>query len=193
MAGEAGVLYTLPRPVKRGPVIESEVVAMVILVFTEVMLFGAFLSAYTIISTGSTQGAWPPPTDPALPAASTGVATVALLLSGAAVFIAGRVQAPARWLAGGAALAAGFVGWQVVEFVELVREGLTLVSSAHGGFFYTIVGAHALHAIVAIGVLLWSIGRLQEGRLSAPLFQAVRIFWFFVVLLWPVLYAVVYL
>lgn len=193
MPGDVQVLYAVPRPVKQGPVVESEVVAMVILIFTEVMLFGAFLSAYTIISTGSTQGAWPPATDPVLPAASTGVATIALMLSGVAMLVAGRSASPVRWLTAAAGLAAGFVAWQVVEFVQLVREGLTLVSSAHGGFFYTIVGAHALHAVVAIGVLLWAIGRRSRGELSAPLFQAVRMFWYFVVLLWPVLYAVVYL
>lgn len=193
MPGDVLVLPTVPRPVKQGPVVESEVVAMVILIFTEVMLFGGFLSAYTIISTGSTLGAWPPPTDPALPAVSTGVATAALMLSGVAMLVAGRSASPVAALLASAGLAAGFVGWQVIEFVQLIRQGLTLVSSAHGGFFYTIVGAHALHAIVAIGVLLWAIGRQRRGELSAPLFLAVRMFWYFVVLLWPVLYAVVYL
>jgi cytochrome c oxidase subunit 3 len=174
--------------------VESEVVAMVIFVFTEVMLFGAFLSAYTIISSSTSNGVWPPPTDPALPVAATGVATVALTLSGLAVFIAGRAQANALgWLRIAAGLATSFVVWQLVEFSRLVREGLTLQSSAHGGFFYTIVGLHALHAVVAILVLLWSIGRLRTQRMSPALFRAVRIFWYFVVGLWPVLYARVYL
>lgn len=193
MAGDVQLLYPAPTPRRRPAVVESEVVAMVIFVFTEVMLFGAFLSAYTIISSGAPGNVWPPPTDPALPTAATGIATIGLLLSAVAVFLAGRSPGHAlTWLRGAAGLAIAFLTWQVVEGVRLVNEGLTLTSSAHGGFFYTIVGAHALHAVVAVLVLLWSIGRLRAGRMSEALFRAVRIFWYFVAGLWPVLYLVVY-
>lgn len=81
-------------------------------------------------------------------------------------------------------------GW---EWAHLVREGLTLSSSTHGGFFYVIVGTHALHAAAGIAVLLWLRGRLRAGALTADAFAAGRLFWSFVVVLWPVLYWRVYL
>jgi cytochrome c oxidase subunit 3 len=194
MTAEVSQLPLTSRPRRGPPVVESEVLAMVIFVFTEVMLFAAFISAYTIISSGAEPGQWPPPTDPVVPAGPTAVASALLLLSGVAVFVAGRSADKARtWLGVAAALASGFVAYQVYEGFSLVREGLTLVSSAHGGFFYTIVGGHAIHAVVALGILLWANVRLGAGNLSAPLFRAIRIFWYFVVLLWPVLYTVVYL
>lgn len=194
MTADVSHLPLSARPRRGPPVVESEVLAIVIIVFTEVMFFAAFISAYTIVSSGAPAGLWPPPTDPVVPAGPTGIASILLALSGIAVFIAGRARGREQtWLGIAAALATGFVGWQVVEGVRLIGEGLTLVSSAHGAFFYTIVGAHALHAVAALGILLWSIKRLRAQQLSAPLFRAVRIFWYFVVCLWPFLYTVVYL
>jgi heme/copper-type cytochrome/quinol oxidase subunit 3 len=90
-------------------------------------------------------------------------------------------------------LGAFFVIFQGVEWVALIREGLTLTSSHHGSFFYLIVGLHALHAVGAITVLAWVWLRLQRGRLTASRFYAAQIFWYFVVGLWPILYLRVYL
>lgn len=192
MAGELAVLQ--PRPTRRPPVVENEVAGMLIFVFTEVMLFAAFISAYTILSSGAPSGMWPPPSDPVVPVGPTAVASLALLLSGGAVFVAGRRPGQAvSWLRVAVGFASAFVAWQVVEAVHLIGQGLTLVSSAHGGFFYTIVGTHALHAVVALGILLWTIGRIGQDRMSPALFRAVRMFWYFVVLLWPFLFVVVYL
>ena len=79
------------------------------------------------------------------------------------------------------------------EWVALLGEGLTIQSSTYGGFFYLIVGAHGVHAIAAILALGWAWYRLDKGRLTASQFGTVSVFWYFVVLLWPVLYLNVYL
>lgn len=184
------------RPRASAQAIESEVLAMLIFVISEVMFFGGFVSAFSILRARAAEGYWPPPEAPLLPAVSTAVVTVALLLSGAAVFLAGRAptrDAAQRYLQAAGVLAAVFVVYQVYEFAVLVREGLDMVTTAFGGFFFTIVGAHALHCVVAILVLGWAAGRSRAGRLSPAMFRAVRIFWYFVVGLWPFLYARVYL
>jgi len=186
----------LPKPVKGPPLVTSEVFGMLIWVFAEVMLFAGFISGYNLVGARAPAGWWPPPGDPALPVASTAAASLALLASGVAVWWAGR---PASRAAAGRALgiavvlALVFVGYQVAEFARLLAIGFTLVSSAHGGFFYTIIGAHALHAVSAVVALGWGWRKLSNGTLSEPLFAALRIYWFFVVLLWPVLFTVVYL
>jgi heme/copper-type cytochrome/quinol oxidase subunit 3 len=184
--------------VKGPPIIESELLAMIIFVFAEVMFFAGFLSAYALVGARAPEGWWPPPGDPALPVVTTAAASAALAFSGAAVFVAGRA---ARTSAGAAmrplrvalALGVAFVGYQLYEFVRLVGVGFTLQSSAHGGFFYTIVGGHALHAVGAVGVLGWALRELAAGRLRPPAFTAIRLFWYFVVLLWPAIYVMVYL
>ena len=95
--------------------------------------------------------------------------------------------------AGKSTLLKAVVGLQGVEWVGLIAQGLTMTSSTHGGFFYLIVGSHALHAVIAIGVVAWATLRLFKGALTLGELQATSVFWFFVVLLWPFLYWKVYL
>ena len=115
-----------------------------------------------------------------------------------ALFLAGRAYRKERRsarapLALAIALGACFVGFQGAEWVALIREGLTLTSSVHGGFFYLIVGTHALHAVAALGLLIYAFLRLRRRLLNHSTFAAARVFWYFVVGVWPVLYVVVYL
>ena len=95
----------------------------------------------------------------------------------------------------GVALGLGlfFVFAQGVEWSALIQEGLTLTSSNHGGFFYLIVGAHALHACAAILALGWALFRCSRGTLTREQLLTTSIFWYFVVGVWPVLYLRVYL
>ena len=86
-----------------------------------------------------------------------------------------------------------FVALQGVEWLALIREGLTITSSTYGALFYTIIGAHAAHAVAAILALAWAALRLARGKLTRDVLSAVAIFWYFVVLVWPFLYFVVYL
>ena len=90
-------------------------------------------------------------------------------------------------------LGAFFVIFQGREWVALLAQGLTLTSSPYGGFFYVIVGVHALHAIAALGGLVWAWTRLRAGRLAPTQLWTVETFWFFVVLVWPMIYLRVYL
>lgn len=184
-------LLPAPRPRRQASAVESEVLGMVIFIFTEVMFFAGLMSAFNIIS--ATAPMWPPPGDPTLPAGATAVTTLALLASGVAVWFSGRAARPVPVLRVALVLGLAFVAWQVVEAVQLTRLGLSLVSSAHGGLFFTIVGAHAIHAVLAIGILAWASSRLSAGRLSPTMFRVVRMFWYFVTGLWPFLYYVVYL
>lgn len=163
-------------------------------VFTEVMLFAGFISAYGIVRDTALPGQWPPPGQPRLPFERTAVNTLALLASGVALHVAGRRfrgPAPERagsWTAAALALGAFFVLAQGAEWLALLRQGFTLSSSQLGSFFYTIVGAHALHALAAIVALALAWRSMRAGRLTPARFAAVRLFWYFVVLVWPVLY-----
>ena len=98
-----------------------------------------------------------------------------------------------RWLVLAVGLGGLFVGIQGYEWAGLIREGLTLTSSTHGSFFYVIVGMHAVHAVAAIGVLAWAVGRHWRGKLELSQLQALQVFWYFVVGIWPLLYWQVYL
>jgi cytochrome c oxidase subunit 3 len=167
-------------------------------VFTEIMMFAGLISAHSIVRSQVAGEMWPPYGQPRLPVQETAVNTAALLVSGIVLVFAyltfKREPARAR-VPMSLALLLGifFVSSQGTEWVALLGEGLTIQSSTYGGFFYLIVGAHGLHAIAAILALGWARYQLEKGRLSASQFATVSVFWYFVVLLWPVLYLNVYL
>ncbi|MCB9679398.1 MAG: cytochrome c oxidase subunit 3 [Alphaproteobacteria bacterium] len=170
---------------------------MAFFIVAEAMLFFGFVSGHVIVEANA-MGGWPPPGQPRLPVASTAVNTLFLLASGAILFYAGRrfresADAARRPFVLSVALGALFVLLQGYEWQGLIREGLTLSSSSYGSFFYMIVGTHALHAVGAIGWLFVLLFRLQKGWLTEESFQAGRMLWYFVVLIWPMLYWQVYL
>ncbi len=186
-------VITDPRP---APAIPSAVLGTAMFVFSEAMLFAGLVSAFTITRAGSLLG-WPPPGQPRLPAEETALNTLALLASGVVLWFAGRAhrrerKAAQRPMLAALLLGAFFVLFQGYEWTQLLAEGLTLTSSQHGSFFYLIIGIHALHCMAAIAALAWIYRRLTRGVLAASTFQAVRLFWYFVVGLWPILYWRVY-
>jgi cytochrome c oxidase subunit III len=187
-----------PRP---APPVPNAVLGTIVFVFTELMFFAGLISAHTIAESNDILG-WPPIGQPRLPIEQTALNTLALLFSGALVLWASRwhrrdPQKSRRHtlalLGAGVVLGAFFVFAQGLEWAALVREGLTLTSNTHGSFFYLIVGAHALHAVAAIGVLTWALAALARKRLTSTAFTSVQIFWLFVVGVWPILYWKVYL
>lgn len=181
----------------RQQVVSNAALGVLIFVIVEAMLFAGLISGFMIVKTQAI-GAWPPPGQPRLPIEETAINTLALLASGALLFIANRAfrseparaRDPLRW---SILLGAFFVIFQGAEWVALLREGLTLTSSTHGSFFYLIVGMHALHAVAGLTVLGWAWWALQRARLAASAFHGAQIFWYFVVGLWPILYLRVYL
>jgi cytochrome c oxidase subunit III len=188
-----------PAAALRRGLVENSQFGMALFVFTEVMLFAGFISAFMIVQAGAPQGIWPPPDQPRLPVTQTAVNTLALLASGVCLFRAGRKfrgpkpRTAAPWMMAALGLAGFFVLFQGLEWVGLLRQGLTLTSSQLGSFFYLIVGGHAAHCVVAIAALAWSTAALLAGRLTRSQLGAVQLFWYFVVLVWPFLYWAVYL
>jgi heme/copper-type cytochrome/quinol oxidase subunit 3 len=183
---------------KRRPLVPNGVLGMLVFVVSEVMFFMGLISAF-VISKSNVVGGWPPVGQPRLPVLNTAFNTTALLASGALLFFANRAfiarQAPKalRLLFGSLILGAFFVGAQGVEWIALIRDGLTIYSGMLGQFFYLIVGVHALHALVALGILAWTYWRLRDDRLEGSAFWPAQIFWYFVVGIWPILYWLVYL
>lgn len=181
-----------------GKRLPNSVLGMIIFIAAEIMFFAALMSAHTIARATALGGVWPPPGQPRLPVERTAFHTAILLLSGILLVIANlrarTSDEKARPFVGGAiATGVAFVMLQGVEWVALLRDGLTIRSSPEGAFFYLIVGAHALHAVIAILALAAIYFPMRRGTLSPSRFAATQLFWYFVVLLWPVIYLRVYL
>jgi len=187
-----------PAPPQRREVMPSGLLAVSIFIVTELMLFTGFISAFMIVKGRAIGGIWPPTGQPLLPAEETLVNTAALIASGmvliATELIFRKNRQLAKWpMLLSIVLGGWFVAAQGVEWAALLQQGLTLTSSAHGAFFYTIVGFHGIHAIVALCIILWCWVRLCLGKLAPGQLWAGQAFWYFVVGIWPLIYWQVYL
>lgn len=189
---------------QRDDLLPSPVLGMMLFIGTEVMFFSGLISAFLVIRAGVPF--WPPAGQPRLPVEATAFNTLVLLASGVAIYLAGKAQAraagppgmaSARKLVGLAAvLGTFFVLFQGYEWVRLIGYGLSLSSSLYGALFYVIIGAHGMHVVAALGFLLFIRAKLAApggAASSADIFTAFRLFWYFVVGVWPVLYGLVYL
>ena len=182
----------------RKNVIPNGVLGMIIFVFCEIMFFAGMVSAHMITRDNAVDGIWPPPGSPMLPVLETGLNTAFLFLSGGLLFMGHRAyehnEARMRkYLMGAVIFGTLFVGLQGREWVNLIEAGLTFTSSAHGSFFYFIVGTHGLHALSALLFMAYMLFLHSAGRLKATTFWAAEVFWYFVVGVWPIIYWQVYL
>jgi heme/copper-type cytochrome/quinol oxidase subunit 3 len=184
----------------RGPMLDNLRLAILFFMGAEVMFFAGLVSGFLVVRTGA--AVWPPPLQPRLPVAVTGLNTLVLLASSVAMHRAVRAIRRGdpvdlvRRLGLVAVLGSVFLVVQGYEWARLAAFGLTLSSSVYGTTFYTIIGTHAVHVV---GALLWVTATLAlaaRGRFtperSAPL-RACAMYWHFVVGLWPILYVAVYL
>ena len=179
--------------------LDASRLGMLIFIGAETMLFAGFVAAFLVFRLEAP--VWPPPSQPRLPIEVTGLNTLVLLLSGWTMTGAARAaregnrRSMARSLGLTAALALAFLGVQGFEWVRLIGFGLTASSGIYGGLFYAVVGAHAIHLAAALAWLLAIACRAGRGASVHPgaRLPALAIYWYFVVALWPVLYAIVYL
>ena len=188
--------------VRERPPLSNARLAVLVLLGAETMLFSGLIGAFLVFRVGNVT--WPPPSHIGieLPRVITGINTALLLLSGYTMFQAHRaiqrdqVKPLRRWLLITGVLGLLFLGVQGSEWVQLIRNGLTLQSGVYGGIFYVLIGCHALHVLTAVIWLLVVYGMAVAGRFSAERYVGVdtcTIYWIFVVALWPILYVLVYL
>ena len=186
--------HSINRPKK---IASNGVVAMIMFVGCEVMYFLALISAYLIVSRG--QANWPPADQPRLPVEMTAANSVILILSGILMFISnkkfikGELDKSLSFLFYSVLCATFFVVIQGYEWINLIVNGLTMFSSTYGSFFYLVIGSHALHAFIAIVMMIVIYFQMKLGKASKAAFNTSQVFWYFVVGIWPFLYITVYL
>ncbi|SER91205.1 cytochrome c oxidase subunit 3 [Pedococcus cremeus] len=90
-----------------------------------------------------------------------------------------------------------FVSGQVLEYSELVHEGVTLASDAYGSVFYLTTGFHAMHVTGGLLAFLLIIGRTFTTRTYSHNQAAGAVvtsyYWHFVDVVWIALFATIYL
>ena len=148
------------QPGRTKPAISSGVLGMLIFMVTEAMFFAGLISAYLVIRAGLEE--WPPWGQPRLPIVATAFNTVVLLASGfvmvhsRACFKKMELALGRRWLGISILLGTFFLVFQGYEWIQLLKLGLTLSSSVYGGLFYLLIGAHGVHVMGALAILIYA-------------------------------------
>ncbi len=174
--------------------------ALMLFILSEIMLFGGLLGSF--LAYKHSLSPWPPPGQPRYPAQTTALNTAILLLSGLTMFLFRRnwhrenlnYKKLTFFLILTVILGILFLILQGNEWIKLVAYGLTMTSSIYGSIFYVIVGFHGTHVLIACFWLIAASIRaiLKKFPRNMVDLETCGIFWYFVVLLWPVIYRLVY-
>lgn len=190
---------TTSKPLPKSKGISNQELATLIFLVTETMFFMALFSAYLVIR--SKTGNWVPPENVTLPVATTAFNTVALILSGVALFITQKnfsftgQQSKDLKMTFLSAIGLGvwFVAYQGYEWFHLIKAGMTISSNLFAALFFVVIGSHAAHAIAGIAILFWLYRHYDQGTLKPEALRASMWFWGLVVGVWPIIYWLVYL
>src|SRR3984893_14032465 len=177
------------------PFISSAMLAVLMVIGTEMMLFSGLIGSFLIFRLQA--AFWPPPGLPRLPIAVTWVNTFVLLTSAVTMTLAlravhrSRQRLTRRYLLATLALGVAFLAVQGSEWVRLVAHGLTMSSSMYGGTFYLLIGCHGAHVTAGVIWLACVVGFAMSGRYNARNSHAIElcaVYWYFVCAVWPLLF-----
>jgi cytochrome c oxidase subunit III len=186
-----------PPEAHRSSRVEPQLLGMLLFIISEVMIFGAFFTAYFFIRV--VQGdPWPAPGQE-IPTGPVAVNTAVLLSSSFTMHWAqtsirnGNRFGLKAGILSTLLLGVTFLFLQINEYVNL---GYAPHDSAQGSIFYGLTGLHGAH--VCIGLLLLSMAttRAFRGHYSPEEHRGVEvpgIYWHFVDVMWIIVYTTIYI
>jgi cytochrome c oxidase subunit 3 len=186
-----------PPPANVSSRVEAQFLGMLLFIISEIMLFGAFFTAYFFIRVVG-EADWPAQGEE-LPVAIAGVNTAILLSSSFTMHWAleGARNENRRAMKMGllttALLGLTFLTIQVNEYVHL---GFAPHDNAQGTIFYGLTGLHGAHVFVGLTLLTFATVRAFRGHFTAKEHRGVEvpgIYWHFVDVMWIFVYSTLYL
>lgn len=100
------------------------------------------------------------------------------------------------WLLATALFGTIFLGGQIFEFTEFVREGFTLTTNQSGSTFFVLTGLHGAHVVIGIAWMASLFSMSVRGKLTSKDAEKVEIaglYWHFVDVIWIVIFTLIYL
>jgi cytochrome c oxidase subunit 3 len=186
-----------PPPANQSSRVEAQFLGMLLFIISEVMLFGAFFTAYFFIRV--VNGAEWPAEGTELPVAIAGVNTGILVSSSLTMHwaqLGARNENRFALKAGlftTLMLGATFLTVQINEYVNI---GFAPGDHAQGTIFYGLTGLHGAHVFVGLTLLLFATIRAFRGHFTSKEHRGVEvpgIYWHFVDIMWLVVYSTIYL
>ena len=188
-----------PPEANRSSRVEPAFLGMLLFIISEVMVFGAFFTAYFFIRV--VQGAEWPAEGEHLPKVIAGVNTAILISSSFTIHWAlesvrrGNRRGLIMGLAATWLLGATFLFIQMNEYWHI---GFSARDGAFGSIFYALTGLHGAHVTVGLGLLAAANIRAWRGHFgSEPKehlgVEVPGIYWHFVDVMWIIVYTTVYI
>ena len=188
-----------PPPANQSSRVEAQVLGMLLFIISEVMLFGAFFTAYFFVRVVADNGDWFPIDGKELPKVIAGVNTAVLVSSSFTMHWAlegarrGNRRAMQVGLVSTLALGITFLTVQINEYVHI---GFAPSDFAQASVFYGLTGLHGAHVFVGLTLLAFATTRAFRGHFSPKEHRGVEvpgIYWHFVDVMWIIVYSTVYL
>ena len=186
-----------PPPANRSSRVEPQMLGMLLFIISEVMVFGAFFTAYFFIRV--VNGAEWPAEGTELPKLIAGINTAILLSSSVTMHWALECAKAGnrRGLQAGMfttmLLGATFLFVQINEYVHI---GFAPQDHAQGTIFYSLTGLHGAHVFVGLTLLAMVTVRAFRGHFTPAEHRGVEvpgIYWHFVDVMWIIVYLTVYI
>ena len=187
-----------PPPANSSSRVEPQLLGMLLFIISEIMVFGAFFTAYFFIRVVAGSD-WFPVDDFALPKGVAGVNTLILVSSSLTMHWAleGAKHGNRAHLKAGLVLTLLLGGtFLFVQINEYVHIGFAPSDTAQASVFYGLTGLHGAHVFIGLLLLAFVTIRAFRGHFSSTHHLGVEvpgIYWHFVDVMWIVVYLTVYI
>jgi cytochrome c oxidase subunit 3 len=185
-----------PPPAHHSSRVEAPTLGMLLFIISEVMIFGAFFTAYFFIRVVS-HDPWPAQ-GMDIPEAATGINTAILLSSSVTLHWALTSIKKGNRLGLRAGILTTFllgVAFLTVQINEYLHVGFAPHDAAQATVFYSLTGLHGCHVFVGLCLLLMVVVRSFRGHYSPENHRGMEvpgIYWHFVDIMWIIVYTTVY-
>ena len=186
-----------PPPANQSSRVEAQFLGMLLFIISEIMLFGAFFTAYFFIRVVGNAD-WPAEGNH-LPVAVAGVNTAILISSSFTMHWAlegARNENRAALRVGMLTTLLLGLTFLLIQINEYVHVGFSPADHAQGTIFYGLTGLHGAHVFVGLTLLLFATIRAFRGHFTAKEHRGVEvpgIYWHFVDVMWIVVYTTIYI
>jgi cytochrome c oxidase subunit III len=186
-----------PPPAHRSSRVEAPFLGMYLFIISEVMIFGAFFTAYFFIRVVG--GAHWPAQGTELPKLVAGVNTCILVSSSFTLHWAETAIKKGNRFGLQAGMTTTFLlglTFLFIQINEYAHIGFSPQDHAQGSIFYGLTGLHGAHVFIGLTLLAFVTIRSFRGHFSAEQHRGVEvpgIYWHFVDVMWIVVFTTVYL
>ncbi|MBA3807398.1 MAG: heme-copper oxidase subunit III [Solirubrobacterales bacterium] len=186
-----------PPAANRSSRVEPQLLGMLLFIISEIMVFGAFFTAYFFIRIANGDP-WPAH-GTTLPVGVAGMNTAILVSSSFTIHWAEQAIKKGNHLGLKAGMLTTFLlgcSFLFIQINEYANIGFAPQDAAQQTIFYSLTGLHGAHVFIGLLLLLFVTIRAFRGHYSPEEHRGVEvpgIYWHFVDVMWLVVYTTVYI